>query len=598
MEYKAGQEASSSKVSIKGCKDVDDFIKKIKNESQLNIPKNSRITLHGPSGTAISPTKSISVLMQGNSTENPLRVQVSDLSKPASDAELTKFWNSLREISAEGDFLHFPLVTSLIEEDNKTIYIRKAYKDLFNIIWNNVYPVKPNPRRHRMAFTGTPGVGKSMFLFYVMWRLAHEETTKTVILHRQMNRKHIYGFQNDRCWVVPSSTDIGVFLNDPNNWYLADTLEPPPDAVNAVTILVASPARRHYETFSRYLNAAPLRYFPVWSLEELKLVAPFYSRELKDIEKRYYMIGGVPRYVLEKDHDLETIIDGAVGRLAIEKLPLIASGSVSKEDQVSHLIVQFVVDTSSYLTFKLRMASSYATQKAMASFLEYEEEKVKRFIRRRSPHPAMATLQGEFFEAYAHQKLCEGGKFIGRSLETKEECELEFPTMEIGRFFDVSECKDPNLYYIPWYSNHPCIDSVILNKGYFQMTVASKHEIIWSKMKEMVDVLKMYKLYSVVPQTLFGKFQGQNFVGNMGNQGRANEEDTWTSKRSFNDESGMNAKRQRTRRGNNNGNSQKDLVDQYVIPISLEPSMEALLSKIIRKEQMIQHSEKNEGIIK
>ena len=357
VEHKTEPKTYLDWVPIKDYKFVAQFIREIKEDTQLAIPKNTEITLHGPSGTPIEVDELISSLLPGNSSKTPLRIQVTDLSKPASDAELNDFWNSLREISAEGDFLHLPLVTSLIEEDNKTIYIRKAYKDLFNIIWNNVYPVEPNPRRHRMAFTGTPGIGKTMFLFYVMWRLAHEETTKTVILHRQMNSKHIYGFQNDKCWVVPSSTDIGVFLNDPNNWYLADTLEPPPDAVNAVTILVASPARRHYETFSRYLNAAPLRYFPVWSLEELKLVAPFYSRELKDIEKRYYMIGGVPRYVLEKNHDLETTIRGAVGRLEIEKLPLIASGSVSKEDQVSHLIVQFVVDTSSYLDFTLRMAS-------------------------------------------------------------------------------------------------------------------------------------------------------------------------------------------------------------------------------------------------
>ena len=177
-------------------------------------------------------------------------------------------------------------------------------------------------------------------------------------------------------------------------------------------------------------------------------------------------------------------------------------GSVSKEDQVSHLIVQFVVNTSSYLTFTLRIASQYATQMAMRLFIQYEEEKVKQFIRGGSPLPAMATLQGEFFEAYAHQKLCGGGKFIGRSLETKEECELKLLTMEIGRFFGVSECKDPNLYYIPWYSNHPCIDSIILNKGYFQMTVASKHEIIKSQMEEIIDELRMDKLYFVVPQTI------------------------------------------------------------------------------------------------
>ena len=385
------------------------------------------------------------------------------------------------------------------------------------------------------------------------------------------------------------------FLNDETTWYLTDTLEPPPGQVEAITILVASPARRHYETFSRYLNTAPLHYFPVWSLEELKLVAPFYSRELKDIEKRYYMIGGVPRYLLEKNYDLEPTIRGAVGRLAIEKLPLIASGSVSKEDQVSHLIVQFVVNTSSYLDFTLRMASQYATQMAMVLFVQYEEEKVKQFIRWGSPLPALATLQGEFFEAYAHQKLCKGGKFIGRSLETEDECELELPTMEIGRFFDVSECKDPKLYHIPWYSNHPCIDSVILNKGYFQMTVASKHEIIRSQMEVIVNELRMDKLYFVVPQTIYGDFKKQRLV-----KGTKSKKKTGTSivDKMFEmrvsgeiDSMDMENEPQLTNFSNDR-DSRKDLIHQYVINISLEPSIEELFNKFISKEQMIQHGEK------
>ena len=542
--------------------------------------------------------------MPGNSAENPLHVQVSETTphvqvstplttiKPASDAELTSFWNLLHQLSTENDILRLPLIRGLIKKANRTLYVRQAYKDLFAIICNYLNSGDIEDRTSRVAITGTPGIGKSMFLFYIMWRLTKMEATKTVILRRHMDEKVIYVFQNEGCWATQDDSKILGFLNDGTTWYLTDTLEPPPGQVEAITILVASPARRHYEAFSRYLNTAPLHYFPVWSLEELKLVAPFYSRELKDIEKRYYKIGGVPRYLLEKNYDLEPTIRGAVGRLAIEKLPLIASGSVSKEDQVSHLIVQFVVNTSSYLDFTLRMASQYATQMAMVLFIQYEEEKVKQFIRWGSPLPALATLQGEFFEAYAHQKLCKGGKFIGRSLETKDECELELPTMEIGRFFGVSECKDPNLYYIPWYSNHPCIDSVILNKGYFQMTVASKHEIIWSKMKEMVDVLKIHKLYSVVPDTHFEKFQGQKFVRNMENQEGTGKEETSTSKRSFNNESGLNTKRQKTRGGNNNRNFQKDLVDQYVIPISLEPSMEELFNKFISKEQMIQHGEK------
>ena len=88
-----------------------DFIKEIRNEPQFSSIKGSEITLHGPSGTAISPTKPISVLILGNSVESPLRVQVSALPlttiKPVSDPGLTLFWNSLRKMKPENGFLKF-----------------------------------------------------------------------------------------------------------------------------------------------------------------------------------------------------------------------------------------------------------------------------------------------------------------------------------------------------------------------------------------------------------------------------------------------------------------------------------------------------------
>ena len=85
----------------------------------------------------------------------------------------------------------------------KKLYIRKAYEDLFQIICNNLESItKPRSDFTRMAITGTPGIGKSMFLFYILWRLANMETTKTVILRRQIERGGIYVFQNDGCWVT------------------------------------------------------------------------------------------------------------------------------------------------------------------------------------------------------------------------------------------------------------------------------------------------------------------------------------------------------------------------------------------------------------
>ena len=75
------------------------------------------------------------------------------------------FWNSLRQMSADDGFLHLPPVKDLIKEDNSTIYIRKSYKDLFNIILHNLNLKRPKKRLHCIVITGTPGIGKSIFYF-------------------------------------------------------------------------------------------------------------------------------------------------------------------------------------------------------------------------------------------------------------------------------------------------------------------------------------------------------------------------------------------------------------------------------------------------
>ena len=94
------------------------------------------------------------------------------------------FWNSLRGMKPENEFLKFDPRSGLLPEELKELYIRKAYEDLFQIICNNLNSDNEAKRRfHSMAIARTQGIGKSVFLFYILWRLANMETTKTVILH-------------------------------------------------------------------------------------------------------------------------------------------------------------------------------------------------------------------------------------------------------------------------------------------------------------------------------------------------------------------------------------------------------------------------------
>ena len=180
----------------------------------------------------------------------------------------------------EKGFLKFDVRPEFIPEKLKELYIRKAYEDLFQIICNNLKSDNETKERfHRMAITGTPGTGKSVFLFYILWRLANRETTKTVILHRNSDSGRIYVFQNDGSWMTRNFDNVDRFLSDSTTWYLTDALLSPPGPVPAVTILVSSPSRMYYSTFLKYIPIPFLHYLPTWSLEELEKTANSYSME-------------------------------------------------------------------------------------------------------------------------------------------------------------------------------------------------------------------------------------------------------------------------------------------------------------------------------
>ena len=99
------------------------------------------------------------------------------------------------------------------------------------------------------------------------------------------------------------------FLKDVNTWYLADALLSSPDGAKGTTILVSSPSEKHYSGFLKCSHVVPLHYLPIWSLDELKLMGPSYNRSEDVVKKRFNMIGGLPRYVLEKDDDLKEKVE-------------------------------------------------------------------------------------------------------------------------------------------------------------------------------------------------------------------------------------------------------------------------------------------------
>ncbi|KAJ3299450.1 hypothetical protein HDV03_003007, partial [Kappamyces sp. JEL0829] len=229
-----------------------------------------------------------------------------------------------------------------------------------------------------------------------------------------------------------------------------------------------------------------------------------FGRTREYVEKRYSLVGGIPRFVLEKPDDIEPIIDLAIARLTIDKFYLISTGQLVKDDRISHLAVHIYVDQT-YMKESLQMGSVYIAEKTLERFILTQEQTLRQFLSYTKPIPMIASLRGNLFEAYAHRVLSAGGKFTIRSLEAGQTKTITLPPLQTDRYYELSKCT-ANKYYIPWNPNYACNDSFIPSKYLFQMTVSNDHPIKISALLEIMKHTKLSSLVFVVPGNLYNTF--------------------------------------------------------------------------------------------
>ena len=116
------------------------------------------------------------------------------------------------------------------------IFIREAYKDIFREIKTLIN----SGRYHRFVITGNPGIGKSYFLFYILYELA--KTGETVLLDSH-DRDECIVFKNGMV-ELENISNVRHILNKKTTWYLVDAKKPL--RYEAITILVSSPNPPHY----------------------------------------------------------------------------------------------------------------------------------------------------------------------------------------------------------------------------------------------------------------------------------------------------------------------------------------------------------------
>ncbi len=206
------------------------------------------------------------------------------------------------------DFSPNILIPVLPRRGLKKLYVRECYKQIFldmQLSEEGEFELFAD----RYLITGTPGIGKSLFLVFLLWHLVQR---KKRVLYCWDSTNVYYDGQGN-CWsllqVPPYDfTDVG----QPNRRFWREDLyclydlqnNKSPSALKDVSfqycqfVLCSSPKRDSFGDYTKQVERDRRYYMPVWSEDEMRAIAPFYS-ESQDWEKLYMYLGGIPGTVFE-----------------------------------------------------------------------------------------------------------------------------------------------------------------------------------------------------------------------------------------------------------------------------------------------------------
>ncbi|KAI8599790.1 hypothetical protein EDD21DRAFT_151048 [Dissophora ornata] len=436
----------------------------------------------------------------------------------------------------ELDEIKAPLGSSFPVVQAGDLYVRQTYKELYGDILKTFEKIG----QKQIVVTGTSGIGKSVFLVYLVIRLLVEsdaDNPPIIVFHTKQSKKC---FAFGGCSTVRSGDieDFAPFLSLPDTWYLVDS-SPEPVLNKARTVIAASPktlfsGANPYQDVDK--DVAWRYYMAPWSLEELTTcrtsVADFNVVPFEMMEELYSRIGGIPRYVLARPmkelglspSNLQVVIERSSERLVhaldnvddpVKMMQLFAQGKDSL-DFSSRLVHRWPV--GDHRTFRLEWASTYVAEK-VADLLNQNSctQMLEMLIKKPD-----GSASGIIFEAYVLRTFRDGGHtFELKDLQTGKTDRLIIPRKpDVMHFQTITSTKAGQLW-IPTIHNFACVDMLLSPRDLLQITVSKTHPIKGPPLLKLVESLvehswiaqpKEARLIFVVPGHVFADFRKQNYL--------------------------------------------------------------------------------------
>ena len=397
--------------------------------------------------------------------------------------------------------------------------IRACYHPFFEQIIN-----KPD----NYLIIGTPGIGKSMFVYYAMWKLL-QVYPSTTIAWWPNGLQSVILLASDGTTSHCRPENLQEIL--PQGSFVFIDSNKPPSYWRSRTILVTSPNSSHiFKEFKEKTNCQ-VRYMPVWSGDEvfkycqvatLGCTKDGTTDELSgDIGELFKKVGGIPRILFSKV-DLQTQTNELT--LAIDQYCTehkIGGPLFDSNREVFHLIVHYY-PAPDYKSYTFVFASNWVFQQVSSEFFALGQSELVNLIKN-CREPETGTLIGLLFEYYSHRQLSCGGEYIVRCLSDSADGNQETMTIpkrvDLFSFDGVEKLKLESGYYKPKQKNFAAVDSIYVDTvkkvvNFFQITKAASHKINGEGMLKLVNTFNSlksgvrltYRLYFVLPSFIYEEY--------------------------------------------------------------------------------------------
>jgi hypothetical protein len=363
--------------------------------------------------------------------------------------------------------------------EGQSLFVRGCYAWFYNEAIKRMAVV---PKCPGLIYTGNPGIGKSAWLNYALVRFLQEGFA--VILERAKMKDYLL-FQDGICThkekrvrqsVLSELPAKAVYLFDP------DEGDSCPLESNVFTIVASSPQEKHYKALRKLENSC-VRYFPCWSLEELKLARPNMDKQI--LEERWLRWGGIPRYIYDENQEkLLGILNETVDHVnleLVEKCRFTAEIPEHQQTFLSHVLVHYAVKEP-YERGELDFASEWIGQQVVVATAKRDYKALITHYEHTRHQEWQGAYRGHLWEHLCHAIIPLGTK-DGLKLERLNKKQNRFiikgaVAIEKGKLEDMLVALGKGCYFQPSARNFPVFDAMVMegNDVYgLQMTVASSH---------------------------------------------------------------------------------------------------------------------------